>query len=362
MLEREWCALKKCGLVFALVVLAFRGEANGIRPPSSLKVVNPANGVVGGLETPTVRVVGVALGDRAILYTDSACQNQVGEAVARHHLVHITTSPLSPGDYLFYAKIVRKGKESPCSRASARYQFVSNLHRPSLPPLSSPVASPVAPPSDAMADYSPEDRSLAAFEKNRRWAERVAANPWGQLVINVVTMLTPMSFLAPHTDARMEAARALVANERGLVDIIPPGEARAVVLREGEFALAPVSHQWQWKTFPPLEKGLRAHVLEVGKYSAKIHFPLIPEADWYSLQITNLKTMLDENFFILIYPPTSEESTSIEYLIVGLRSGWEYNIQISAMARGIFFLDRVRARATVSFKTGGNPVSALHFP
>ncbi len=431
--------MKKWALFFLLIVLVSVAAINSVLPPSGLKIVNPAS-EVGSKKTPTIRVMGVQRGDLVKIYTDSSCLNQVGEGRARYQLVHITTSSLQSGNYLFYAKIIRRGEASACSLKSAKYKLITEPEQPALSlSMQDPNASadvdttptlrvkgvskgdlvrlyrdanctqmvgsqtagdamldltvsvPLSPGNysfyveivgekrsvacfasglnytvnpivkDDIADYVAGDNKLDAFEKNRLWALRVAENPWSGLSINVVTMLTPMSFLATRIEKRREAARALALNEHGLVDSVPLGEPDSRILQQGTFVKAPLVHEWQRKAFSPLEGKFKAQVLEVGKYSAKIRFPLIPEADWYFLEITNLKTMTDESLLILIYPPDSGNETYIEYLLVGLKAAWEYTIQINAMARGVFFLEVGRAHASVHFKTGGNPVSGRSF-
>ena len=428
--------MKKWALLFLSLASFFAVAANSVLPPTGLKIVNPFSGV-GDKTNPVIRVMGVQRGDWVRIYTDSNCRNQVGEAQARYQLVHITTSPLAPGDYLFYVKIVRRGVASVCSVKSARYKLVTVSDRQTLSfSMQDPNASmstdttPILrikgasegdlvrlytdagctqmvgsqvvsgamtdlavsrplPPGDysfyadvvgtkrpmdcfdskinytvspividQFNNYFASNNGLETFEKNRLWAEQVAENPWGQLMINVVVGPTPMSFLAAMPEERTEAARALAFNEHGLVDLIPLEEPGATILQEGVFVETPPFHEWQRKTFSPLEGQFQAQIVEVGKYSARIRFPLIPETDWYSIEKTNLKTMTDESFLILIYPPVSESGTHIEYLLVGLRPAWEYTIQISAMARGVFFLDVDRAHTSVRFKTGGNPISS----
>ena len=92
--------------------------------PLTLTLTNPAQGNRGSIPDPTIRVGGVSLDDRVVLYTDSDCSEgfQVGSDTAQGAEIDITTSQLAIGNYTFYAKAFDPaGNPSTCSTESVEY-------------------------------------------------------------------------------------------------------------------------------------------------------------------------------------------------------------------------------------------------
>jgi hypothetical protein len=89
--------------------------------PSTLNLINPSVSTW-YLPTPTIRVSGVKSGDTVKIFSDSSCAIEVGSAVSSGSTVDITSHPLAPTTYAFYAASINSsGSSSPCSDSSVAY-------------------------------------------------------------------------------------------------------------------------------------------------------------------------------------------------------------------------------------------------
>lgn len=103
------------------------GGASGITTggiaitPGFLDLVSPKT-TLGTNPKPIISVRGVASGSTVKLFTDSACTNEVGSAIASSDTVNVTVSnPLEVGQHTFYANSSSGSLVSDCSSASVDY-------------------------------------------------------------------------------------------------------------------------------------------------------------------------------------------------------------------------------------------------
>ncbi|MGE4132435.1 MAG: beta strand repeat-containing protein, partial [Bdellovibrionales bacterium] len=111
--------------------------------PTLLTLVSPT-GTPGNDTTPTVGVSTTETGASVMVFTDASCTAQVGSATAIGGTTSVTTSALTAGSYVFYAKQTdAAGNASGCSAASVNYTLDTTV--PSTPTsitLVSPASSP----------------------------------------------------------------------------------------------------------------------------------------------------------------------------------------------------------------------------
>jgi len=113
--------------------------------PASLALFSPMFSP-GNNTTPAIQIGGVTSGDTVQLFTDSTCTAQIASGVATGTTINLTTSPLTEGNYTFYAHAVDvAGNVSPCSTASVTYLLDLT------PPLLSSVTISSNNPIPAMA-------------------------------------------------------------------------------------------------------------------------------------------------------------------------------------------------------------------
>jgi hypothetical protein len=111
-----------------LLMLSCKGEISLKTPPStptSLSLVTP--GSLPGLDPrPTINVSGVVSGDTIKLFSDSACNIEIGSAIASGTSIDITvSSDLPVSTHSIYANASNNNGPSPCSSSSVTYTLAS---------------------------------------------------------------------------------------------------------------------------------------------------------------------------------------------------------------------------------------------
>ena len=122
--------------------VAFEIDVTAPSAPSGLALNDPATSP-GTDSTPEITVTGVVSGDSVKLFTDSSCSTQVASGIASGASLDLTTGPLTPGTYDFYANSEDyAGNVSGCSTATVEYEYANPPAAPSSLSLNSPSTSP----------------------------------------------------------------------------------------------------------------------------------------------------------------------------------------------------------------------------
>jgi len=116
-----------------------------IAPPNAplgLALINPSTSP-GNIATPTIRVSGVASGNRVRLFTDSLCGNEISNGIASNTNLDLVIPALAPGVYNFYATQASSlAGSSSCSIATVSYEYIAPLSAPTTLTLQNPSSSP----------------------------------------------------------------------------------------------------------------------------------------------------------------------------------------------------------------------------
>jgi len=131
--------MKNLKLAFLLISISLIfSTCTSIQIPEQLSLLLPIHSI-GVDPTPTIRVQGVMSDLTIKIFTASDCTNEVGSATASSDTVDVTTDPLTPGSYNFYANATDSGgAASACSTNSVAYTLencpTNFIRVPSLSP------------------------------------------------------------------------------------------------------------------------------------------------------------------------------------------------------------------------------------